>query len=310
MVNIRSHYSQGFIHPRWCRISSINRIRTYHLYTSLKHIMLYISCLKEPLKLAHLQDPHRSIIFCIYIYINKLSMNPMGALPPIMAWQPVENGFQATMAQCLQKPRFLGVLLQWNLLLFPSFPVNRRTFSCWEVAFSLQISNLATYHKICPKQKKQQAAETDPFVSCFHCYPPRSSLGNTLPETNIFPENRAPLEIRRFRTWKPIIFRGENVSFRECNFPQQQFSSALRGPQHPTKCAVTARFFKYLADGCSEGDDFSKSLPQKILGIHNVPKKPLKKIHKNTCSCMSPSTCFMKQNLPSIFESLFRLVRK
>lgn len=51
-------------------------------------------------------------------------------------------------------------------------------------------------------------------------------------------------------------------------------------------------------------DDFtSKSLessvkyPKKILGIHNVPKRT-KRIQK-ACSCMSLSTCFMKQNLPT-----------
>ena len=36
----------------------------------------------------------------------------------------------------------------------------------------------------------------------------------TLPETNIAPENR-PLESRRFLL-ETTIFRGENVSFREC----------------------------------------------------------------------------------------------
>ncbi len=48
-----------------------------------------------------------------------------------------------------------------------------------------------------------------------------------------YPLKIGPPWKRRFRTWKPIIFRGENVSFRECNFSnfsQQQFSSASQGP--------------------------------------------------------------------------------
>ena len=39
-------------------------------------------------------------------------------------------------------------------------------------------------------------------------------VSTTLPETNISPENR-PLEVWRFRTWKPSFLRAFAVSFRE-----------------------------------------------------------------------------------------------
>ena len=40
-------------------------------------------------------------------------------------------------------------------------------------------------------------------------------LLNTLPETNVAPENRGPLESRRFRSWKPPFSGAFTVSFRE-----------------------------------------------------------------------------------------------
>ena len=33
LIRSLSHYLKGFIHPRWCRISSINRINPYSLYS-------------------------------------------------------------------------------------------------------------------------------------------------------------------------------------------------------------------------------------------------------------------------------------
>ena len=37
----------------------------------------------------------------------------------------------------------------------------------------------------------------------------KGPLWITLPETNITPENQGAPSKRRFRTWKPVIFRGE-----------------------------------------------------------------------------------------------------
>ena len=34
LIDSLSHYLQGFIHPRWCRISSINSITLYHCVSS------------------------------------------------------------------------------------------------------------------------------------------------------------------------------------------------------------------------------------------------------------------------------------
>lgn len=60
------------------------------------------------------------------------------------------------------------------------------------------------------------------------------------------------------------------------------------------------RFFRWKeAEMISTSKSLESSVkyPTKILGIHNVPKHP-KRIQK-ACSCMSLSTCFMKQNLPT-----------
>ena len=118
-VGSLSHLLSGFIHPRWCRISSINSI------AMLRSTLRYFYC-TENLKFSHKKTE------CLGSEISKLPMVKITQI--IQLKKQIINGWPSGSAQ---KSRFCNFLL--GKILYDPMGVSKKLLETWGVVVTLII---------------------------------------------------------------------------------------------------------------------------------------------------------------------------